>query len=148
MILVSVPLALSGGLIGIRLAHEWSGGEASFDVISMLGFVILAGLVVNNAILIVHQVGNFRAQGMERREALATRRRGIVGVSAFPRGDEERPKGSCALPAGEEPPTPSVEEALPVGEGRWAALRRAFRGVGQRTHVRSAGKAARRGDRA
>ena len=43
----------------------------SFDVISMLGFVILAGLVVNNAILIVHQAGNFRAEGMDRRSALA-----------------------------------------------------------------------------
>jgi HAE1 family hydrophobic/amphiphilic exporter-1 len=70
VILTSVPLALSGGLLGIRLAHEWSGGQANLDVISMLGFVILAGLVVNNAILIVHQANNFRAEGRSRREAL------------------------------------------------------------------------------
>ncbi|TDJ77987.1 MAG: efflux RND transporter permease subunit [Planctomycetota bacterium] len=71
VILVTVPLALSGGILGIRLAGELSGGEATFDVISMLGFVILAGLVVNNAILIVHQANNFRAEGLEPRLALA-----------------------------------------------------------------------------
>lgn len=71
VILTTVPLALSGGLLGITIAHHYSGQQASFDVISMLGFVILAGLVVNNAILIVHQAGNFRAQGHDARTALA-----------------------------------------------------------------------------
>ncbi len=52
-------------------AHSWSGDQAAFDVIAMLGFVILAGLVVNNAILIVHQANNFRAEGMDARRALA-----------------------------------------------------------------------------
>jgi HAE1 family hydrophobic/amphiphilic exporter-1 len=58
-------------LIGVRAAHAWSGGQAAFDVIAMLGFVILAGLVVNNAILIVHQANNFRADGLDPRRALA-----------------------------------------------------------------------------
>jgi HAE1 family hydrophobic/amphiphilic exporter-1 len=71
VILVTVPPALSGGLIGVRAAHAWSGGQAAFDVIAMLGFVILAGLVVNNAILIVHQANNFRADGLDPRRALA-----------------------------------------------------------------------------
>lgn len=71
VILTTVPLALSGGLVGITLAHALSEQSVSFDVISMLGFVILAGLVVNNAILIVHQAGNFIEEGMERRAALA-----------------------------------------------------------------------------
>ena len=71
VILVTVPLALSGGILGIRIAAGLSNGAASFDVISMLGFVILAGLVVNSAILIVHQANNFRAEGMEPRLALA-----------------------------------------------------------------------------
>jgi len=70
VILTTVPLALSGGLLGIRAAHEISNGHANFDVISMLGFVILAGLVVNNAILIVHQSNNFREQGVSPRQAL------------------------------------------------------------------------------
>ncbi len=70
VIMVSVPLALSGGLYGITAAHAWSP-DASFDLLSMLGFVILAGIVVNNAILIVHQSNNLRADGVERRAALA-----------------------------------------------------------------------------
>jgi HAE1 family hydrophobic/amphiphilic exporter-1 len=71
VILTSVPLALSGGLVGVRLAHEYSGGQANLDVIAMLGFIILAGLVVNNAILIVHQANNFHAEGLDLRTALA-----------------------------------------------------------------------------
>lgn len=71
VILTTVPLALSGGLVGITVAHHLSGQQASFDVIAMLGFVILAGLVVNNAILIVHQAGNFRAEGLDARTALS-----------------------------------------------------------------------------
>ena len=70
VILVTVPLALSGGLLGITLAASWSTA-ASFDMLSMLGFVILAGIVVNNAILIIHQSNNLREEGMERRSALA-----------------------------------------------------------------------------
>ncbi|MHC5210644.1 MAG: efflux RND transporter permease subunit [Planctomycetota bacterium] len=70
VILVSVPLALTGGLVGITLAHHLSP-DASFDLLSMLGFVILAGIVVNNAILIIHQCNNLRALGLERRAALA-----------------------------------------------------------------------------
>jgi hydrophobic/amphiphilic exporter-1 (mainly G- bacteria), HAE1 family len=71
VILVTVPLALSGGVLGIRVASALTGGQAAFDVIAMLGFVILAGLVVNNAILIVHQAGNFQREGLPLREALA-----------------------------------------------------------------------------
>jgi HAE1 family hydrophobic/amphiphilic exporter-1 len=82
VILVSVPLALAGGILGIAVAQWWSGGQAAFDVIAMLGFVILAGIVVNNAILIVHQMNNLRAQGVEPRRALveaaATRLRPIL----------------------------------------------------------------------
>lgn len=71
VILVTVPLALSGGVLGIRVASALTNGAAAFDVISMLGFVILAGLVVNNAILIVHQANNFVEEGMGSRRALA-----------------------------------------------------------------------------
>ena len=82
VILTTVPLALSGGLLGIRLAHVLSQGSVNLDVISMLGFIILAGLVVNNAILIVHQAGNFRSAGLDPRSALLesvrTRLRPIV----------------------------------------------------------------------
>jgi len=47
VILFSVPLAMTGAFLGIRA----SGVE--FNVITMLGFILLAGVVVNNAILLV-----------------------------------------------------------------------------------------------
>ncbi|QDU69166.1 efflux RND transporter permease subunit [Engelhardtia mirabilis] len=71
VILVTVPLALSGGIVGIVAAIALTGGETQFDVLSMLGFVILAGLVVNNAILIVHQANNFELDGIDKRRALS-----------------------------------------------------------------------------
>jgi len=70
VILVTVPLAMSGGVAAISIAKRYAP-NASFDVITMLGFIILAGIVVNNAILIVHQANNFIDEGMERRKALA-----------------------------------------------------------------------------
>ncbi|MHC4822490.1 MAG: efflux RND transporter permease subunit [Planctomycetota bacterium] len=70
VILITVPLAMTGGLIGITLADKWFPG-ASYDLLAMLGFVILAGIVVNNAILIIHQANQFRAAGEDRRLALA-----------------------------------------------------------------------------
>lgn len=67
VILVSVPLATLGGFVGLRIVHLWSLEDRympvqNMDVLTILGFVILAGVVVNNAILIVHQALNFREQ--------------------------------------------------------------------------------------
>ncbi|MCP3979662.1 MAG: efflux RND transporter permease subunit [bacterium] len=69
VIMFSVPLAAFGGFLGIRIINL-----ATFqplDVLTMLGFIILIGTVVNNAILIVHQsLNHIRGQGMEQREAI------------------------------------------------------------------------------
>jgi HAE1 family hydrophobic/amphiphilic exporter-1 len=70
VILITIPLAASGAFLGVSIAHQVSGGLVSFDVIAMLGLIILAGIVVNNAILIVHQANNFRAEGRGHTEAL------------------------------------------------------------------------------
>lgn len=64
VIMISVPLATFGGFIGLALVHWWSVADRyspvqNLDMLSILGFVILAGVVVNNAILIVHQTLNF-----------------------------------------------------------------------------------------
>ena len=64
VIMISVPLATFGGFIGLALVHWWSTVDRyspiqNLDMLSILGFVILAGVVVNNAILIVHQTLNF-----------------------------------------------------------------------------------------
>jgi len=64
-IMFSVPLAAAGGLIGIRLVDTFIAPQP-LDIVNMLGFIILVGTVVNNAILIVHQsLNNVRFNNME-----------------------------------------------------------------------------------
>ena len=64
IILFSVPLAAAGGFIGLWLVNTLIAPQG-FDVLAMLGFIILIGTVVNNAILIVHQsLNNVRYNGM------------------------------------------------------------------------------------
>jgi HAE1 family hydrophobic/amphiphilic exporter-1 len=70
IILFNVPLAAAGGFIGLRLVNLFIRPQP-LDILTMLGFVILIGVVVNNAILIVHQSLNYiRYEGMEYREAV------------------------------------------------------------------------------
>jgi len=70
IILFTVPLASVGGLLGLKLVNLFIA-EQPLDILTMLGFVILVGVVVNNAILIVHQsLNNIRIYGMEYREAV------------------------------------------------------------------------------
>lgn len=64
VIMISVPLAVVGGFAGLAIVHRWSLADPTkspqqLDVLTMLGFVILIGVVVNNAILLVHQAINF-----------------------------------------------------------------------------------------
>jgi HAE1 family hydrophobic/amphiphilic exporter-1 len=64
-----VPVAGFGGLLGLNLINRVS--YQPLDVLTMLGFFILVGTVVNNAILIVHQALNhMRDDGMPHREAI------------------------------------------------------------------------------
>jgi HAE1 family hydrophobic/amphiphilic exporter-1 len=71
VIMLSVPLATFGGFMGLAIVHKASELDRympvqNLDMLTILGFVILAGVVVNNAILIVHQALNFmRNEGME-----------------------------------------------------------------------------------
>ncbi len=70
IIMFSVPLAAAGGFIGLFLVNVFITYQA-LDIVTMLGFVILVGIVVNNAILIVHQtLNNIRDSNMEPREAI------------------------------------------------------------------------------
>jgi HAE1 family hydrophobic/amphiphilic exporter-1 len=65
IILFSVPLAAAGGFVGLRLVDLFIAPQG-FDVLAMLGFIILIGTVVNNAILIVHQsLNNVRYNNMQ-----------------------------------------------------------------------------------
>jgi HAE1 family hydrophobic/amphiphilic exporter-1 len=70
VIMFSVPLAAAGGFLGLYLMNRLISYQP-MDVLTMLGFVILIGIVVNNAILIVHQALNFmRNEGASAREAI------------------------------------------------------------------------------
>ena len=57
VIMFSVPLAAVGGFAGFNFVHKYTGMH--LDIITMLGFILLIGTVVNGAILIVHQTLNF-----------------------------------------------------------------------------------------
>ncbi len=71
IIMFSVPLAAAGGFIGLWLVNAFIAPQP-LDVLTMLGFIILVGTVVNNAILIVHQsLNNVRFEGMGGMEAIS-----------------------------------------------------------------------------
>lgn len=77
VIMFTVPLATAGGFIGLALTNKFLEPQP-LDVLTMLGFIILVGIVVNNAILIVHQSLNLiRDEGYEHKRAVieATRTR-------------------------------------------------------------------------
>jgi HAE1 family hydrophobic/amphiphilic exporter-1 len=78
VIMLAVPLALVGGFAGLALTHFFTLRNPvtpiqQLDVLTMLGFIILVGIVVNNAILIVHQaLNNMRERDMAYNDAIAT----------------------------------------------------------------------------
>lgn len=77
VIMFTVPLATAGGFIGLALTNSFIAPQP-LDVLTMLGFIILVGIVVNNAILIVHQSQNLiKNEGYEHKKAVieATRTR-------------------------------------------------------------------------
>lgn len=65
VIMFSVPSGVVGGFAALRLVHDWTlrhpdrGTPQNLDVLTMIGFFILIGTVVNNAILLVEQTLNF-----------------------------------------------------------------------------------------
>lgn len=76
IIVLSVPLATAGGVAGLNILGLFH--FQALDMLTLLGFVILIGIVVNNAILLVHQtLYLIREEGMGYDEAIveATRNR-------------------------------------------------------------------------
>ncbi|KAA5542170.1 efflux RND transporter permease subunit [Roseiconus nitratireducens] len=75
VIIMSVPLGAVGGILGLRALGIYlemqNRPPQPLDVLTMLGFVILIGTVVNNAILIVHQALNLiRDEGYTANDAI------------------------------------------------------------------------------
>ena len=69
IILFSVPLAATGGFIGLALTDLFIA-EQPLDIITMLGFIMLVGTVVNNPILLVYQALNYIKLGMNGKAAV------------------------------------------------------------------------------
>ena len=70
VVMISVPPAAAGGILGLAFVNLAIGYQP-LDVLTMLGFVILVGVVVNNAILIVHQtLNNLRDGNLAAKEAI------------------------------------------------------------------------------
>ncbi len=75
VIILSVPMGAVGGIIGLKLLGFYLIAKdepaQALDVLTMLGFVILVGTVVNNAILIVHQsLVVMKNEGVDSRTAI------------------------------------------------------------------------------
>lgn len=76
VILISVPVAAAGGVAGLAILNLYQ--TQPLDMLTLLGFVILIGIVVNNAILLVHQSQyHLIEEGMNVQDAImeATRNR-------------------------------------------------------------------------
>ena len=74
-VMLAVPIGLTGGVLGLAFLNQYlawvsPGTIQSLDILTMLGFVILLGSVINNPILIVQQAINFMGQGMGAHEAI------------------------------------------------------------------------------
>ena len=77
IIMLSVPVAAAGGLGGLALLNVYV--NQPLDMLTMLGFVILVGIVVNNAILLVHQtLHHIRKDGMDPHMAMETATRNRI----------------------------------------------------------------------
>ena len=59
-----IPLAFTGGFIALFI----TGNE--LGIISMLGFIMLAGLIVNNGIVLIDYINQARREGMSKHEAI------------------------------------------------------------------------------
>lgn len=79
IVMFTIPLAFTGGFLALLLA----GIEVS--VVSLVGFVMLVGVIVNNGIVLVDYINQLRLEGMSRREAIieagVTRLRPILMTS-------------------------------------------------------------------
>ena len=64
IVMMTIPLAFTGGLLALLV----TGFEIS--IVSMIGFVLLVGIIVNNGIVLIDCMNQLRAGGMERREAV------------------------------------------------------------------------------
>ena len=114
VILIAVPVAAAGGVGGLAVLNTYQ--TQPLDMLTLLGFIILVGIVVNNAILIVHQtLYHLRDDAMDPIDAIeeATRNRirpifmstltsvmGMLPLIVFPGEGSELYRGLGAVVVG------------------------------------------------
>jgi len=70
VVMLTVPLATFGGVVGLNIIQLFDSAQ-QLDILTMLGFVILVGTVINNSILIVyHAIQLIEEDGMDPKEAV------------------------------------------------------------------------------
>jgi len=69
LVMLTTPMAIAGGVIGLWCLNLFQ--FQALDLLTMIGFVILLGLVVNNAILLIEKTRQAQARGLSIREAIA-----------------------------------------------------------------------------
>ena len=69
LVLLVMPMAVAGGVMALVVLNQFT--FQSLDLLTMIGFIILLGLVVNNAILLVDQTRQAQKNGMDIRRAVA-----------------------------------------------------------------------------
>ena len=69
LVMLSMPLAVAGGVIALRTLNLFT--TQAMDLLTTIGFLILLGLVVNNAILLVMQTRTGQRNGLDRSKAVA-----------------------------------------------------------------------------
>ncbi|MCA1799136.1 MAG: efflux RND transporter permease subunit [Xanthomonadaceae bacterium] len=68
LVIMAIPLATVGGVLALRVVNLIT--FQPMDLLTMIGFIVLLGLVVNNAILLVYQTRNAEREGLARRDAV------------------------------------------------------------------------------
>jgi multidrug efflux pump subunit AcrB len=68
-VMATLPMAVFGGVLGLRAVQLFT--PQTLDLLSMIGFIMLLGMVINNAILLVAQARAGQAQGLDLDAALA-----------------------------------------------------------------------------
>ncbi len=68
LVMLTVPLASLGGVLGIRFLNLFT--PQTLDMLTMVGFIILLGAAVNNAILLVDSTRSAERAGLSRRDAV------------------------------------------------------------------------------
>jgi len=107
VIMVTVPIAGAGGILALVILNKFQ--PQPLDMLTMLGFIILAGIVVNNSILMVEQtLWHIRNEGIKISEAIteATKNRirpifmstltslfGLIPLVVFPGSGSELYRG-------------------------------------------------------